>query len=163
VGLFAGPPGGQTYSNAVLGNVLTGNGLPGVAMHSHSAFQKLNDNLIAGNQISGNGPDPDPGTTVPTGISVFSDDTGGAPPITGTLNTGNTITNEGIAIAVKTPGKVQAHFNSFKTTIGIDNLGSGTVDATQNYWGCPGGPGATGCATVAGTGVTFTPFLTRWF
>jgi len=163
VGLFAGPPGGQTYANAVIGNVLTGNALPGVAMHSHSPFQKLNDNLIAGNQISSNGPDSDPGTTVPTGIVVFGDDAHGAPPITGTVITGNTISGEGIAIAVKTSGAVQAHFNSLGAATGVDNLGAGTVNATLNWWGCAGGPGATGCGTVAGTGVTVAPWLTHWF
>jgi parallel beta-helix repeat protein len=163
VGLFAAPPGAQTYSNAIIGNVLTGNGLPGVAMHSHSPMQNLNDNLIAGNQISGDGPDPDPGTTLPTGISIFSDTGAGALPINGTVITGNSFSNEGIAIAVKTPGKVTAHLNSFKTTVGIANLGTGTVDATLNYWGCASGPGAAGCATVSGSGITDTPFLPHWF
>jgi parallel beta-helix repeat protein len=163
VGLFAGPPGGQTYANAVVGNVLTGNGLPGVTLHSHSPFQKLNDNLILGNQISGNGPDGDPGTTVPTGIVVFGDDAAGAPPINGTVITGNSISGEGIAIAVKTSGAVKAHLNSLKAATGIDNLGTGTVDATLNWWSCAGGPGATGCGTVEGTGVTVSPWLSHWF
>jgi hypothetical protein len=90
VGLFAAAPGAQNWGNVVVGNTLTGNALPGVAMHSHSPFQKLNDNLIVGNQISGNGPDSDPGLTVHTGIDVFADGASGASPITGTVITQNT-------------------------------------------------------------------------
>ena len=73
-----------------------GNGRPGVSMHSHVFNQNLNDNQIVGNQISGNGPDSDPGTTVPTGIDVFSDDTGGAAPIIGTVILQNVIKEEGL-------------------------------------------------------------------
>jgi hypothetical protein len=43
--------------------------------------------------------------------------------------------------------------------IGVDNIGTGTVDATENWWGCPNGPGTGGCTTVKGTGVFFTPRL----
>ena len=68
VGLFAAAPGAQNWGNVVDGNTITGNALPGVAMHSHSPLPYLNDNLIVGNQIPGNGPDSDPGLTVPSGI-----------------------------------------------------------------------------------------------
>jgi parallel beta-helix repeat protein len=163
VGLFAGPPGAQTFGNIVINNILTGNGLPGVTMHSHTAIQNLNDNLIVGNQISGNGPDGDPGTTVPTGIVVFSDDLGGAPPITGTLISQNVIKGEGIDIAIKTPGSVEVHFNNLFGGIGIDNLGGGAVNATQNWWKCSGGPGANGCGTTVGGNVLVAPWLTEPF
>jgi hypothetical protein len=46
----------------------------------------------------------------------------------------------------------------------VDNLGTGTVDATENWLGCPGGPEAKKCTTVSpvsGTGVSFTPWLTQ--
>jgi hypothetical protein len=46
VGIFAGPPGGQNYGHVVIGNVMEGNGLPGVTMHSHSPFQNLNNCAI---------------------------------------------------------------------------------------------------------------------
>jgi len=162
IGLFAAPPGAQTYSNSVVGNEATGNALPGVAMHSHSPGQNLNNNLIAANRISGNGPDPDPGTTVPTGISVFADEAAGASSITGTTITANIFQNESISIAVKTSGTVEAHLNNFDHSIGVDNLDGGKVNATLNWWGCPNGPGASGCGTVSGTGVTYTPWL-HWF
>jgi len=161
VGIFAGPPGGQNWGDVVIDNTLTGNGLPGVSLHSHLPFQKLDGHLIAGNTISGNGPDSDPGTTVPTGIDVFSDTDGGAPPINGVVIFGNTIKNEGIDVAVKTPGEVAVHFNNFFGNLGIDNLGTGSVNATMNWWKCGGGPSSNGCATFSGSGIQTAPWLTQ--
>jgi parallel beta-helix repeat protein len=163
IGLFAAAPGAQNWGNVVVGNTSTGNALPGVAMHSHSPLQNLNDNLIVGNQISGNGPDGDPGTTVPTGIDVFADEAHGAAPITGTVITQNTFKGEGIDIAVATSGGVTARFNSFFAPVGVANLGTGAVDATLNWWKCSGGPGANGCSTASGLGILTTPWLTNPF
>ena len=110
VGLFTAAPGAQNWGNVVANNTITGNALPGVAMHSHSPLQNLNDNLIVGNQISGNGPDSDPGVTEPTGIDVFADEAHGAAPITGTVITQNIIRGEGVDIAIATSGGVTARF-----------------------------------------------------
>jgi parallel beta-helix repeat protein len=161
VGIFTGPPGAQNWGDVVVGNTLIGNGLPGVTLHSHTVFQKLTDHLIAGNIISGNGPDSDPGTTVPTGIDVFSDSSGNAPPITGVVITGNTIKGEGIDVAIKTPGTVDVHLNNFFGDTGIDNLGVGLVNATMNWWKCSRGPNTNGCAAAVGAGVQVTPFLAQ--
>jgi parallel beta-helix repeat protein len=161
VGLFAGPPGAQNNANVVANNILTGNALPGVAMHTHAPFQSLNDHLIVGNQISGNGPDSDPGTTVPTGISISSP----VVPLTGIVIVQNVFKHEGIDIGMNAANgsSVDAHFNSFLDDVGVDNIGAGTISATANWWKCSGGPGATGCSTVAGSGVTTNPWLTRPF
>jgi parallel beta-helix repeat protein len=163
VGLFVAGGGLETAGNVVIGNRLTGNGLPGVAFHLHTAFelQNLNDNLIASNYIAGNGADTeDAATPGPTGINVF-----GVAPITGTVIVQNVIKDEAVDIAVKTPALVDAHLNNLLgKQIGVDNLGAGAVNATENWWGCSGGPGAPGCATVAPEGttsVTFIPFLTK--
>ena len=163
VGLFTAAPGGQTYGNVIVDNVLVNNGLPGVTMHSHAFNQDLNDNLIVGNQISGNGADPDPETGVPAGIDVFSDDTGMAAPITGTVILQNTFKREGIDIAVKTPGSVDAHFNSFFDAVGVSNLNTdeGGVDATENWWKCSRGPGGYGCADAVGYQIRTEPWLTK--
>lgn len=161
VGIFAGPPGAQNWGDVVVGNKLVDNGLPGVSMHSHLPFQKLTDHVIAGNTISGNGPDSDPGTTVPTGIDVFSDTGAGAPPITGVLISGNTIRNEGIDVAVKTPGDVAAHLNNFSSSIGVSNLGTGSVNATMNWWKCSGGPETNGCSSSEGSDIQTAPWLTK--
>ena len=162
VGLFAGPPGAQNNANVVANNILTGNALPGVAMHTHGPFQSLNDHLIIGNQISANGPDGDPGTTVPTGISIFSP----VVPLTGIVITQNVFKREGIDIAMNAtdPGtSVAVHLNSFLGDVGIDNIAAGTINATMNWWKCADGPAANGCATIEGTGITTAPWLTKPF
>ena len=168
VGLFVAggpPPGGlkaglETAGNVVIGNRLTNNGLPGVAFHLHTAYaeQNLNNNLIAGNYIAGNGADTeDAATPGPTGINVFA--TSGAT-TTGIAIVQNVIKDEQVDIVANTDGLVDVHLNNLlgKQT-GVDNLGEGIVNATVNWWGCSKGPGAPGCASVAGSGVTFTPFL----
>jgi hypothetical protein len=151
------------YANVVINNRLKGNGLPGVAMHNHASLPppappvNLNDNAIVGNHISGNGPDTDDAVTPgPTGINVF-----GLASITGTLITGNVIEDEADDIVANTPGQVNVHLNDLlggDTNIGVDNIGTGTVDATENWWGCPQGPDKDGCTTVSGA-VSFTPWL----
>jgi parallel beta-helix repeat protein len=159
VGLFAGPPGAQNNGNVIADNVLTGNALPGVALHTHGPFQTLNDHLIIGNRISANGPDGDPGTTVPTGISIFSP----VVPLTGIVITQNVFKAEGIDIAMNAVAgtSVAAHLNSFLGDVGIDNIAGGTIDARMNWWKCAGGPTANGCSSVEGGDVTVTPWLTR--
>jgi parallel beta-helix repeat protein len=159
IGIFAGPPGAQNNANVVVGNIVLDNALPGVAMHTHAPFQSLNDHIITGNVIAGNGPDGDPGTTVPTGISIFSP----VVPITGVVISGNDFKREGIDIAMNAvPGSsVAAHLNSFFAEVGVDNIGAGSISATFNWWKCAGGPGAPGCSTVEGADVTTVPWLTR--
>jgi parallel beta-helix repeat protein len=170
VGIFADGTGpGLATGNVIVHNELKNNGLPGVAMHSHvgPAFvlpaDNLNDNVIVGNHISGNGPDGfDTATPGPTGINVNSG--GGGTPITGTVISGNVIDHEAIEIAVNTPAQVEVHLNNLlDDTIGVDNLGLGVVNATENWWGCPGGPGAEECAGVGGAGVLFSPWLRHPF
>lgn len=163
VGMFTPTPGTASHDNLVIGNTLTDNGLPGVALHSHAPGQNLNGNRIIGNTIANNGADDDAGTSGPTGIIVFSDGAHGAAPITGTEITNNTIDREAIDVWVGTAAISQVlRSNNLlgSHAVGVQNAGTGTVDATNNYWGCPGGPGAPGCSSVTGT-VLFTPWLTR--
>jgi len=157
VGLFASVPGAATYSNVVINNTLTDNGLPGVTMHSHTPGQVLTNNVIIGNTISGNAADTeDAATSGPTGINVY-----GVSPASGTIITGNVISDETIDLAVKTPATVAAHLNSFLgTNTGVANLGTGLVDAAQNWWGCAGGPGASGCSSASGSKLVTAPALT---
>ena len=160
VGLFAGPPGAQNNGNVIANNILRDNALPGVAMHTHAPDQTLNGHLIVGNTISGNGPDSDPGTTVPTGISIFSP----ISVLSGIVISQNVIQGEGIDIGVNAGGSIQAHFNSFFGDTGIDNIGSlAAIDATANWWKCSGGPAANGCSTVTGSGITTNPWLAKPF
>lgn len=167
VGMFAPFPGTTASGNVVVDNDLHNNGLPGVTMHNHAAASSpappvnLNDNIIVGNRISGNAADTaDAGTSAPTGINVYS-----VAPITGTVISQNVFDDEAIDVAFKAPvGQLSVHLNDFDTWgVGVENLGTGTVNATDNWWHCAGGPGAKGCTTVMGPGVTFTPWLTSPF
>jgi parallel beta-helix repeat protein len=169
VGLFVAggpPPGGlnaglETAGNVVVGNRLTNNGLPGVAFHLHTAYtgQNLNNNLIADNYIASNGADTeDAATPGSTGINVFATTEATT---TGTVIVQNVIKDEQVDIAANTNGLIDAHLNNLLgKAIGVDNLGSGTVNATVNWWGCAKGPGAPGCTSVSGSNIVSTPFLT---
>ncbi len=162
VGLFAGPPGAQNNSNVIANNILKNNALPGVAMHMHGPFQSLNGHLIVGNTISGNGPDGDPGTTLPTGISIFTP----VVPITGIEISQNNFQSEGIDIGVNAVAgsTIAVHLNSLTGYAGIDNIGgTASINATMNWWKCSGGPGANGCALVQGANVVANPWLTKPF
>jgi hypothetical protein len=160
VGIFDSVPGAKNYGNVVIANKLTNNGLPGVALHSHTPGQNLNNNVIVANHISGNHADSDDAATPgPTGINIF-----GVSPITGTIVSQNIITDEAVDVAVNTPGYVDVHLNNLEgKPWGLANLGTGQVDATENWWGCAAGAGAPGCSAPRGPNVLVDPSLTKPF
>jgi hypothetical protein len=167
VALLAPGFGNSTYANTVIGNRLVGNFLPGVLLYDN-AYSKLSGeqpnpdlsrNAILDNFIAGNGPDPSAPTTVPTGISAF-----GLAPIVDLSISGNWIEDEQIEIALNTESTVDIHLNSLLDRhMGVDNLNKGgLIEASENWWGCSGGPGANGCTTIdSGPVVTFAPWLSR--
>jgi len=174
VGVFAPGSGNRAYANSITSNRLIGNSLPGVAIHNHASIvvsaskssgggggsnnPDVSRNAIVGNYIAGNGPDPDAPTTVPTGIAIHGDVA-----VVDTVITNNFIEDESIDVAFNSPSTLEIHLNDLSGHhVGIANLNAvGVVNARENWWGCPGGPGAWGCATVTGTAVTYTPWLTR--
>jgi parallel beta-helix repeat protein len=174
VGIFAPGPGSKACGNVVVNNRLRGNGLPGVTMHNHAAPgvngvpgflppPVFNDNVILGNDISANSQDfEDAATSGPTGINIFS-----LAPMTGTTISQNVIHQEALDIVIKIPATgspaVQIHLNNLPGSVGLQNAGTGQVNATQNWWGCSSGPGVKGCSTVSGSGVFFIPWLTKPF
>lgn len=161
VGIFAPGPGATADGNVVVNNDIRNNGQPGVTMHNHAAGPPsappvdFNNNVIVGNYIAGNAADAeDAHTAGPTGINIFS-----LVPVLGTIIAENDIDHEAFDIVFNAPsGELMVHLNDFSPGVGIDNAGMGTVDATENWWGCPGGPGAMKCATVQGSNVVAAPW-----
>ncbi len=162
VGVFAPGPGSVNFGNVVADNILMDNGIGGVVMHNHAA-PGVNgvpaqapgvifaDTQITGNQISGNAADgDDPKSPGATGISIVS-----FTALTGIVVAQNTFSSDIADIVFNAPsGTVDAHLNSFSgIEIAVDVEGAGGVDESQNWWGCPDGPGGTGCSTIQGSPV----------
>jgi hypothetical protein len=163
IGLFSDGSGpGLMSGNMVDRNQAFNNLLPGLAMHSHVSGDTFVGNQITNNYFSGNSADQgDTATPGPAGININSGF--GTTPITGMVITGNTIENETIDVVINTPTTVNLHFNNLlggKT--GVDNISGKTVNAIENWWGCTGGPGVTGCSTITGS-VDFTPWSMKQF
>ncbi|HKV53779.1 MAG TPA: right-handed parallel beta-helix repeat-containing protein [Candidatus Binataceae bacterium] len=166
VGSYTPTPGTASHDNTFLDNTLVNNGQGGVLLHSHAPGQNLNGNVIEGNQIRGNGGDPDSeGANPPSvGIVVFSDASAHAAPLTGIVVRKNTIHDEDVDLFVGTSAvnltpSLNNLFPSSRTTVGLNNAGTGTIKAAHNYWGCPSGPGSGGCSSVEGSGVSTNPPL----
>jgi len=173
-GMFSDGAGqGRVSGNVISGNTLTNNGLGGVALHTHvgPAFglpaDDMSANKIIGNVIAGNLADTaDTATPGPVGININSG--GGGSPVIGTIISQNIISDEAIDVAVNTPAEVDIHLNDLRGgQIGVGDvcafdgatICTGTIDSTQDYWGCPSGPGGHGCTTASGSNVRFTPWL----
>jgi len=163
VGIFASGPKGKSYANRVINNTLTGNDLPGVTIHGHTPDQNLDNNVVIGNTISGNGPDTDEAATPGTAGIAFTT----VGPIRGTVITENTITGQDIGVVWHAPGAAAVNRNNLMLYgVGIYNLGTGTVDAENNYWGCVSGPlglGGNKCATARVGGVSVGTWATKPF
>jgi parallel beta-helix repeat protein len=174
VGLFSDGNGpGRVSDNVIIRNKLTDNGLGGVALHTHvgPAFGAPADNMdgnkIIGNFIAGNLADTfDTATPGRVGININSGD--GGSPVRGTIISHNVIRDEDVDIAVNTPAEVDIHLNDLLGgKVGVADVCAldaskacaGSIDAAQNYWGCPAGPGGPGCTTASGSDIHFTPWL----
>jgi parallel beta-helix repeat protein len=173
-GLFANPgipPGVATksYGNLIADNVIQDNGEPGIGIHVHAANGNADNNMIVGNIVSGNGGDSEAeGSSPPnTGIEVLSNGNfppfSPAAPIVGTIISQNRVSNEAIDLWV---GNTATDANAFLNdlvgsgAIGVENAGTGTVTATDDWWGCPQGPGSAGCSSTSGI-VVSSPFLSH--
>lgn len=173
-GLFSDGMGqGRVSGNVIIRNELKGNGLTGVALHTHvgPAFglprDDMDGNMIIGNFIARNLADfGDTATPGPTGININSGD--GGSPVYGTIISGNVISEEEVDIAINTPAEVDIHLNDLlggrvgvADVCALDNskVCTGSIDARENFWGCPAGPGGSGCTTASGSNIRFNPWL----
>jgi Right handed beta helix region len=175
IGVFSDGLGqGRNSDNVIIHNTLTGNGIGGLSLHTHvgPAFHlpadDMDNNMIIGNKISGNLADSgDTATPGTVGININSG--GGGTPVSGTIISDNEITDEDFDITVNTPGTVNIHLNDLLGgKVGVANLCkydkascTGQIFATQNYFGCPAGPGAPGCSSAYRTNVWLSPFLSK--
>jgi len=175
-GLFSDGMGrGRVSDNVIIGNSLTHNGLGGVALHTHvgPAFglpaDDMSGNKIILNTIAGNLADTaDTATPGRVGININSGD--GASPVRGTVISQNVISDEDIDIAVNTPAEVDLHLNSLLgggigagdvCALDASKVCTGTIDATENYWGCAAGPGEHGCTTIIAPRILWIPWLQK--
>jgi parallel beta-helix repeat protein len=173
VGLFSDGKGpGRVSGNVIIRNELTGNGLGGVALHTHvgPAFHlppdDMDGNMIIGNYIADNLADLDD-TATPGTVGININSGGGGTPVHGTIISGNVIRDEQVDVAINTPADVNVHLNNLLGgNIGVANVCAfdhascaGTIDATENYWGCPVGPGNGNCSSTSGANIRFTPWL----
>jgi parallel beta-helix repeat protein len=125
IGFFASGPGTAVYHNVASGNRIEGNGLPGVAIHTHSADADANGNQLIGNWFSDNGlgipafgvPPGDPGTPVDTTVDIDVVSDLGATPITGTVIANNHIANVQTGIWLVTTGTTHRHGNTFRNVV----------------------------------------------
>ena len=157
VGIFAFIPGANMSGNVVSNNVLLNNGIPGVTIHLHAPDMNFDNTKIVHNVIRGNGPDSDPDapTSRTAGINI-----GGHSVMNGLIIAKNEIRGEQTDIVINLPSPVSLHLNDLLGSgFGVQNLGTGTVNATANWWGCDDGPGTGGCSDV-GPGVLYNPWLT---
>ncbi len=176
VGMFSDGAGqGRVSGNVIIRNKLTGNGLGGVALHTHvgPAFGRppddMSGNKIIGNFIAGNLADQfDTATPGKVGININSGD--GGSPVLGTVISQNIIRDEDVDVAVNTPAEVDIHLNDLRGgKIGVADvcaldgasICTGTIDATENFWGCDDGPGHKGCSSTSGANIRSTPWLEK--
>jgi parallel beta-helix repeat protein len=173
-GMFANPsipPGAATksYGNLISGNIVKNNGQPGIAIHVHAANGNADHNMIVQNIVSGNGGDSEAeGNSPPnTGIEVLSNGKfppfSPAAPIVGTIISQNNVNDEDIDVWVgNTATSADVFLNNLlgNGAIGVENEGTGSVTATDDFWGCPQGPASSECSSTSGT-VVSNPFLTE--
>jgi parallel beta-helix repeat protein len=174
--MAVGSPGASIKGIMIIGNTITNNGIPGVVFHGHNSADAIQNIVVVGNTISGNGADVGDAATggLTTGINYFGAHTASVPGgVSGAVIYGNTISNEDDAITYNSGNLLAVHLNNFMNVgqsgvNNIDTTGIGSVDASENYWGCSTGPGATGSCASVGTStstsaqlaaVTVNPYL----
>src|SRR4051794_30941766 len=141
----------NVHQGVVSGNTITGNTGAGVALSGGNADLEVSGNEVSGSTFSAINL-ADSGGIVPnpnSAITLVGNDLHG--------NTGDGISVSGGAV----PGGLAVHFNRIVSNggAGVNNTGGDPIDATNNWWGCNGGPGGgAGCESSSGP-AAFNPWL----
>lgn len=180
------------YSNIVVGNTSTKNGLQGdgagVGIFASSPGTGSYNNMVTNNILTGNGI---PGVSIHghapnqnlngnqiigNTISANGADTDptatpgpaginiwGVSPITGIVISQNTFTSEALDIVVSAPGDFRIVRNTFsKGGVGVMNASGGRVNADGNYWGCGTDPRFPFPGFTSCAGIAGNVSLTTW-
>ena len=108
--------------------------------------------------------------TIKGGGLVTSTTMSGAASSSGTVTISNggsatADTIDGWTVTVSSGGTASGNTLGYDTTAAkgatLNVKNAGTVNATENWWGCAKGPGSPGCSSVSGPNVVSTPFLTN--
>ncbi|HEU5270402.1 MAG TPA: discoidin domain-containing protein [Jatrophihabitans sp.] len=150
---------GSSFSGNLTANIGaygTSGGALGLASDNPSGISYLVSNTsFIGNTANSSG------TGTAAGAAIFQEN--GNLTVTGSTFTGNVVAGSGTLAnsAIYTAGTSTLHYNRLIGNAGAAVLTTrgGTVNATQNWWGCNSGPGTAGCDGAAGTGVTTNPWL----
>jgi hypothetical protein len=129
---------------SVSGNSITGTVNGGVVLAGGDTFTTVDGNTVQG--VTG------PGVQLCNCLGATAN--GKSITITDNTITGNT---NGIEMdAGGTTLNVLSSFNRIAgdSGSGVRNNSAQTLNAVDNWWGCNGGPGTTGCDTVTGSGTT---------
>ena len=101
-------------------------------------------------------------TATPGSVGININRGGGGTPVRGTIIAHKAIRDEHVDIAINDPVNVDFHLNDLLGgKIGVANVcafdnpknlslctGAADADATENFWGCPGGPRVKACSST---------------
>ena len=190
---FGGPP--YTWSVSMVGNTVNASGLSVPSTGGLNAATYISgatlDVTMEGNQLTGGPGDGiyigDIPTNEPAGsvVATIRNNTisnwqhgihlvssvGDGSTITNNIITNNVSTGSGIHIdAVVNAANVKVNYNNIlgNQTYGVNNLGTGTLDASKNWWGDISGPKQAttnpgGKGNSVSNNVNYEPWLTREF
>ncbi|MEO9261548.1 MAG: putative Ig domain-containing protein, partial [Jatrophihabitantaceae bacterium] len=146
-------PEGLSISNSTFSANTASDTSTGVSNGGALAIQGNATNTVTGTRFVNNTATGTSGAAI--GAALWSQ--GGNLTVTGSTFTGNSVSGfgspSGGAIYTASTTLV-AHYNRFTSNSAPTGSAiaevSGSVDATEDWWGCNGGPGSAGCDTVTG-------------